>query len=372
MCGLVAAGALAVAGCGNSSPQETGKEYPVCTVSLSEMKLEESYSASVQGRQDIEIFPQVSGRITEVRITEGQKVKKGQVLFVIDQVPYQAAYQSALADWQAAKVGVESAQLDYDSTSRLYENNVVSSYEMQSAANSLSSAKAALAQAEAKKTEAGNNLSYTEVTSPADGVAGTLPYREGSLVSSPIQEPLTTISDNSLMYVYFSMNENTILNLLQQYGNMENTIRNMPELHLRLGNGTIYPYAGHVASISGIISRSTGTVTVRAEFPNPDRLLLSGANGSVLSPVMYEDVIVIPQEATFEIQDKIFVYKVEDGVTRSVQIQVAPQNNGREYIVTDGLVPGDRIVAAGAGLLRDGVRIIEKSEADNSAEEVQP
>lgn len=357
---MLAACLLSLAGCGTRQPQETPSSHPIYTTTLSDKELQTSYSASIQGRQDIEIYPQVSGKITEVKITEGQKVRKGQVLFIIDQVPYKAALLSAVADYQAAQVGVESAELDYDSTKKLYESKVVSSYEMQNAVNNLNSAKAALAQAEANKIEAENNLSYTEVTSPTDGVAGTLPYREGALVSSSIPEPLTTVSDNSVMYVYFSMNENTVLDLIQKYGNIDKAIAEMPDIQLKLSNGTIYGHTGRVASISGVISKTTGTVSIRAEFPNPERLLLSGANGSIIFPETYRDIIVIPQESTFELQDKIFVYKVVDGMTRSTRIEVAPQNDGKEYIVTEGLAPGDKIIAAGAGLLKDGMKVTEE------------
>lgn len=332
-------------------------DYPTLIITTGDETLQTSCSATIRGRQDIEIYPQISGKITKVCVTEGQIVRQGQTLFVIDPVPYQAALRVAEANLATAKVGVESAQLDYESTKSLYENQVVSAYEMQSATNALHSAQATLAQMEAERVNAANSLSYTEVTSPADGVVGTLPFREGTLVSASMTTPLTTVSDNSQMYVYFSLNENKLLDLAEEYGTLEKAMSQMPDVQLRLSNGRIYSHTGRVVSISGVINEATGTASLRAVFPNPDRLLHSGANGSVLVPQHYTGVVTIPQEATFELQDKVLVYKVVDGVTKSTQITVSSINDGKRYIVTDGLQPGDVIIASGAGLLRDGMRV---------------
>lgn len=355
--GLLIGTVALLSGCQNRQGQAGTPEYPVLSISTADKILNSSYSAIVRGRQDINIYAQVSGKITQVNVKEGEAVKKGQVLFVIDQVPYIAALRAAEANLESAKVGVESAQLDYDNTKALFEHQVVSEYELKSALNALHSAKATLAQMEALEIDARNNLSYTEVSSPADGVVGTLPLREGSLVSANSTEPLTTVSDNTSMYVYFSFNENKILELGRQYGNLSNAIANMPDIQLQLSDGSLYDHSGRVESISGLINENTGTVSVRAVFPNPDRLLLSGANGSVLIPQTYKDIILIPQEATYELQDKIFVYKVDDGRTRNTQIKVSDMSDGKEYIVTEGLKAGDVIVASGAGLLRDGMEI---------------
>lgn len=355
---------LALSSCGREVPSQTGGDYPTLVVETSDQTLQTTYSATIRGRQDVAIYPQVSGKITEVRVNEGQPVKKGSVLFVIDQIPYQAALRAAQADYAAAQVGVESAQLDYDSTKELHDNRVVSSYELQTSLNALHKAQATLAQAQAKLIEAENNLSYTSVTSPSDGVVGTLPYKEGALVSASMSEPLTTVSDNSQMYVYFSMNENKLLDMARRYGTLDRALSDMPDLSLKLSDGTIYEHTGRVASISGVINESTGTVSLRAEFPNPDRLLHSGANGSVIVPESYAGVIVIPQEATFDLQDKVFVYKVVDGVAHSTQITVSPLNDGKRYIVLSGLETGDEIVASGAGLLRDGVRVKASKDSD--------
>ena len=359
--------AMLLSACGGATESGEAVEYPILSVSTSNETLAKSYSATIRGRQDIDIYPQISGKITSVRVKEGEVVRKGQTLFVIDRVPYEAALRVAEANLAAAKVGVESAELEYNSTKELFANDVVSSYELQQSLNSLHSAQATLAQMEAQQIDAANNLSYTEVTSPSNGVVGTIPYREGALVSASMATPLTTVSDNSEMYVYFSMDENSLLDMLQQYGSVEKALAQMPDVQLQLSNGSIYNHTGRVESISGVISQTTGTVSLRAIFANPDRLLHSGANGSILFPEHYDNVITIPQESTFELQDKVLVYKVVDGVTRSTQITVSPINDGRKYIVTGGLEVGDQIIAAGAGLLKEGMPV--KAAAATTAPE---
>lgn len=200
----------------------------VITVSAGPVEINESYSASIRGRQDIEIYPQVSGKITELCVTEGQKVRKGEVMFVIDQVPYQAALRTAIANVHAAEAQVETARLDYTSKQQLFAEQVVSEYDLSTARNALAVAEASLEQARAQETDARNNLSYTEVKSPSDGVVGTLPYRVGALVSASLPQPLTSVSDNSSMYVYFSMTENQLRALLREYGSPDSLIRKMP------------------------------------------------------------------------------------------------------------------------------------------------
>lgn len=358
---------MLLSACGGATESGEAVEYPILSVSTSNETLDKSYSATIRGRQDIDIYPQISGKITSVRVKEGEVVRKGQTLFVIDRVPYEAALRVAEANLAAAKVGVESAELEYNSTKELFANDVVSSYELQQSLNSLHSTQATLAQMEAQQIDAANNLSYTEVTSPSNGVVGTIPYREGALVSASMATPLTTVSDNSEMYVYFSMDENSLLDMLQQYGSVEKALAQMPDVQLQLSNGSIYNHTGRVESISGVISQTTGTVSLRAIFANPDRLLHSGANGSILFPEHYDNVITIPQESTFELQDKVLVYKVVDGVTRSTQITVSPINDGRKYIVTGGLEVGDQIIAAGAGLLKEGMPV--KAAAATTAPE---
>lgn len=335
----------------------------VITVSAGPVEINESYSAAIRGKQDIEIYPQVSGKITELCVTEGQRVRKGEVMFVIDQVPYRAALRTAIANVHAAEAQVETARLDYTSKQQLFAEQVVSEYDLSTARNALAVAEASLEQARAQETDARNNLSYTEVKSPSDGVVGTLPYRVGALVSASLPQPLTTVSDNSSMYVYFSMTENQLRALLREYGSPDSLIRKMPSISLQLNDGTLYGGKGHIESISGIINTQTGTVSVRSVFPNEDRLLLSGGIGNVIIPHHDDAAIVIPQTATTELQDKILAYKVaEDNTVSSVEIKVEKLNDGKRYIVRSGLAVGDIIVTEGVGTLRDGVQITLKDE----------
>lgn len=331
--------------------------YTTMQVAEADRELTTSYSATIRGRQDIDILPQVSGTIERLCVSEGQKVRRGQLLFVIDQVPYKAALKTALANVEVAKAALATAELNYNSNKELHAQKVVSDFTLQTAYNNYLTAKAQLAQAEAQEVNARNSLSYTEVKSPSDGVVGALPFRAGALVSPSMPQPLTTVSDNSDMYVYFSMTENQLLALSRQYGDMDEAVKNMPEVQLQLNDGSVYSVNGRIESISGVIDRQTGTVVTRAVFPNASRLLHSGASGSVLVPTVYKQCIVIPQGATVQMQDKILVYKVVDGKAVSALVSVAPISDGREYIVLDGLKPGEEIVAEGAGLIREGTQV---------------
>ena len=353
---------MAAVSCGQAQTAMGPAEYAVMTIATTDREIPINYSATIRGRQDIAIYPQVSGTIFELCVNEGQTVSKGQPLFIIDQVPYKAALQTAEANVAAAKAGVATAQLTYDSKKELYAKNVVSQYDLLTAENTLLTAKAQLAQAEAQRVNAANNLSYTVVKAPANGVVGTLPYRVGALVSASIPQPLTTVSDNSDVYVYFSMTENQLLNLTRQYGSIANTLKNMPDVRLVLNDGSVYDRTGRIESISGVIDTSTGSVQLRAVFPNADGLLHSGGAGSVIVPNIHKDCVVVPQVATFELQNKVYVYKVEDGKAASSMIDVEKINNGREYIVKSGLTPGDVIVAEGVGLLREGTPIVAKGQ----------
>ena len=353
---------MAAVSCGQAPTAMGPAEYAVMTIATTDREIPINYSATIRGRQDIAIYPQVSGTIFELCVNEGQTVSKGQPLFIIDQVPYKAALQTAEANVAAAKAGVATAQLTYDSKKELYAKNVVSQYDLLTAENTLLTAKAQLAQAEAQRVIAANNLSYTVVKAPANGVVGTLPYRVGALVSASISKPLTTVSDNSDVYVYFSMTENQLLNLTRQYGSIANTLKNMPDVRLVLNDGSVYDRTGRIESISGVIDTSTGSVQLRAVFPNADGLLHSGGAGSVIVPNIHKDCVVVPQVATFELQNKVYVYKVEDGKATSSMIDVEKINNGREYIVKSGLTPGDVIVAEGVGLLREGTPIVVKGQ----------
>lgn len=355
--------AMLLAGCKDkSSPQQQemvqgNKQWKTMEVKRTDTEVSQLFSASIQGRQDIEIRPQVQGKIVSVDVKEGEEVKQGQTLFTIDPVPFRTALAQASAQVRAAQASEASAKLKYESSKRLFDNKVVSNHELQLAYNTMLDAQAQVALTRAAEESARNNLSYTVVKSPSNGVVGMLPFRQGALVGPEITQPLTNISDNSEMYVYFSMDENRLLGLLRKYGSTAKAIARMDSVGLMLSDGGMYDRQGKLSSISGVINRSTGSVQFRADFPNPDRLLHSGATGNVVMKTQYKDVIIIPQSSTVTLQDKLLVYRVVDGKAVSTAITVAPYNDGRTYIVQDGLKAGDEIVADGAGMIQEGMEI---------------
>lgn len=351
---LAAAMAVMPVSCKQPSQTSQSRSYDVLVLEPVSRELSSIYSATIRGKQDIDIRPKVSGYITQINVREGALVSKGQALFIIDQAPYQAELQTAVANVNIAKAAVEAATLTLASKERLYQQDIISEYEYQLAATTLDKEKAQLALAQANEVNARNNLSYTVVKSPTDGVVGNLPFRVGTLVSPSDATPLTSVSDNSEMYVYFSMTERQVLGLTRAYGSLENALKNLPELELQLSDGTTYAEKGRIEAISGIIDPTTGAVSVRAKFPNRKRLLLSGGAGNVLMPYSQDNCIVIPQSATYEIQDKTYVFQVTGGVAQSRIIEIFPLSNGKEYVIQSGISPGDTIVAAGVGLLRDG------------------
>ena len=273
---------------------------------------------------------------------------------------------------EVAKANVATTQLTVDSKTELHAQNIISDYDLQTAKNSLASAKAALAQAEAQLASARNDLSYTTITSPSDGVVGTIPFRVGSLVGTTTQEPLTVVSDINKMFVYFSMNEKQLLALTRQKdGSVNSTINAMPEVQLQLADGTMYPAKGKIETLSGVIDLSTGAVQMRATFPNAQRLLRSGGTGTVLIPSVLDSALLIPQSATYEVQDKKFVYVLGDSSkVKNTEITVFPLDNGKQYVVTSGLKPGEQVVVEGVATLRDGMPI-QPITPEQSAAKVQ-
>ena len=332
-------------------------QYKTLVVSKKDMTLSHQYSARLTGRQIVEVRPQVSGNITRICINEGDAVRKGQLLFVIDQVPYRAALDVAVAARKTAEARLATAKMNYDNEARLQQGNVVGEVSVQTMRNALSEAEAALATARAQEVNARNNLSYTEVKSPVSGVASMIPWHVGSLVSSNISEPLVTVADDSEVYVYFSISENQALDLIAQYGSIEDFINKAPAVSLRMNNGKEYDKQGRISAISGTVDAETGAVALRATFPNPNGLLHHGGSATVLLPTHRTDCIVIPQEATYELQNRMFVYRVVNGKTKATPITLYPQNNGKEYIVEEGINVGDTIIAEGAGLLKDGIEV---------------
>ena len=336
--------------------------YPTIEIQLSDRTLTTGYPAAISGVQTVEIRPQISGKITDIRIEEGENVRKGQALFIIDQTPYKAAHEIAVANVQSAEAALSTAQLIYDSNKDLFEQKVVSEFDLMTAKNDLTEAKARLALCKAEEVNASNNLSYTIVRSPVNGVASMIPYRVGALVNSNITQPLVTVSDDSKVYAYFSMAEKQMLDMVLQYGSLDKAIKQMPEVELIMSNGQSYEHMGKINAISGTISETTGSVSIRAMFSNRNHLLRNGGSGTIIIPSERKNCIVIPKSATYELQDRIFVYKVVDGKASATEILVASQDNGIEYIVEKGLAVGDIIVSEGAGLIKEGTPIKVKEE----------
>ena len=374
----VSATFLTFTSCGKKDAQQqmmmaaagAAPQIGVVTVDKGSSDINSSYSATIKGKTDIDVRPLVSGFITKVHVDEGQHVSKGQALFTLDQVQYQAAVDQAQAAVASARTALESAKLTAANKQHLFDKNIISEYENQLAKNQLAQAEAALSQAEAALTTARKNLSYTVVTAPSDGFVGSIPNREGSLASPSMVPPLTTVSDNSEVYAYFSLNEKDILEMTDG-GKiaLNNAIANMPPVQLQLSDGTIYPETGKVATVSGVIDNSTGAANVRARFKNINGMLRSGSTGQILLPNIKNDVILIPQKATFEIQDRKFVYVVNDSnKTVSTAITIAPENDGKQFIVTEGLEPGQRIVVEGVGTkVRDNMEIVPVDAAAAAA-----
>lgn len=361
--------AAILASCGGKPNMKFGdNEYAVRTIETQSTELENNYPATIRGIQDVEIRPKISGFITKLCVQEGQSVKAGQLLFVIDNVQYAEAAKQAKAAVAAANAQLATAQLTYTNKMQLHEQNIIGSYDLQAAQNTLLSAKANLAQAQATYISAKQNLDFCYVKSPSSGVIGDLPYRVGALVSSSNSQALTTVSNIDKMYVYFSMTEKQLLEMTRQAGSAHKAVSEMPAVKLQLADGTIYEHEGKVTTVSGVIDKTTGTVSMRADFINPDHLLKSGGSGSIIVPYKNSSAIIIPQEAISEVQDKHFVYYVgSNNKVKYTEIEIAPNNDGKNYIITSGIKPGDRIVIAGISSLQDGMDIKPVTEAQYAA-----
>jgi len=359
---------LSSCGQGNKSTG-SAPEIAVMEVNTTTANLTNSYPATIKGKQDVEIRPMVSGFITKLHVDEGAVVRKGQVLFTIDPVQYQAAVQTAKATVETAKAALSTQELTTANKRELNKKQIISDYDLKMSENQLAQAKATLAQAEAQLINAKNNLSYTQVTSPSDGVVGTIPYRVGSLVSASIATPLTTVADISEMYAYFSMTERQLLSMIREGGTMKEILDKMPDVQLQLIDGTMYADSGRVETISGVIDQTTGSVNMRALFPNKHNILRSGGTGNVVFPNPLHDVIMIPQSATTEIQDKRFVFVLQaDNTLKNTEIKVFTLDDGKYFYVTEGLKKGDKIAIEGIQSLKDGQAVTPITPADKEAE----
>ena len=356
---MFAAASMLLASCGGGGgrPSFGDNEYPVVTVGTSSTTMQSSYPATIKGVQDVEIHPKVQGFITQINVKEGQTVSAGQVLFVLDNVTYQAQVRQAQAQVNTATASLNTAKLTYENSQKLFESGVIGDYELQSSKNSYESAVAGLAAAQASLASAKEMLSFCYVKSPAAGVVGSLPFKVGTLVSAA--NTLTTVSNISSMEVYFSMTEKDMLAMGKNAGGLTGAIDAMPAVKLKLADGTEYGQEGRVTKMSGVIDAATGSVQIIAVFPNPEKVLKSGGSGAIIIPKSNTDAIIIPQGCVSEVQDKKFVYILDkDNKVKYTEIKVDPQNDGNNYIVTEGLKTGDKYVTNGITKLSDGMEIV--------------
>lgn len=367
---LIALGVSVLTACGGGQGgMKIGdNEFTVKAVTAASSNQVKRYPATIKGLQDIEIRPQVSGFIVALCVDEGATVRKGQALFQIDPTQYKAAFDQAKAGVEAAKASLETITATMKNKKMLYDQKIISDFEYQTAINNQLSAKANLAQAKAAFAAAKQNLGFCTVTSPSDGVIGTFPYRIGSLVSPSVAQPLTTVSQIGDMYVYFSMTEKQLLELTKAGTSLKEELEKMPPVKLELSDGTLYEQEGKIDAVSGVIDQTTGSVSMRAVFPNAKNILRSGGTANIVFPYTMENVILIPQYATQEIQDKKFVYVLQsDNTLKHTEIQVSDLSDGKNYIVTGGLKPGDKIVIEGVQTLQDGQQITPITPAEKEA-----
>jgi len=328
------------------------------------------YPARLEGIQNVEIRPKIDGFVEKIFVDEGSQVNKGQLLFLIRNPQYEQSVLAAQASVNSARAQVATAQMQVTKTKPLVDKKIISAYELQAAELALKSAKAALAETQAQLTNAQVNQGYTKIFSPVSGVVGTLPFKAGSYVSSATSQPLTTVSNVSKIFAYFSINEKQQLEFFKHStgATIQDKIKNSPLVNLVLSDGSQYDQKGKIESISGLVDPNTGSFSMRATFPNPNGLLRSGYSATIQFPNSLENVIIIPQSATYELQGKVFAYVIgRDNKVKSVEIKIEELPDGLTYAVTSGLKQGDKVVVEGIGLLKDDTQVVPKEVSLQSA-----
>ena len=338
--------------------EEQDEEYRTLTIKLQDYTVTRELTAKIETENPAVIRPQITGKITKICVEEGARVKKGQPLIIIDQAPYQAAVRNAEAKVASAKAQLTTARQNLEGKEELYRQHVVGEFDLNKARNAKAEAEGALAEAQADLETARSELSYTVITSPSDGVLSMIEYRLGELVDPSMETELTNVTDPQRLFAYFSMSEKTIHNLADIYNCRVSDLPSvLPEVSLVTYWGKELSQKGRITAISGNVDESTGSFVIRASFENSEDLFRNGSNGTIILPYELKNTIVIPQEATYDILNKQFVYKVVDGVTKACEIKVLRYDDGKDYVVTEGLKPGDVIIAEGAGMVKDGMRV---------------
>jgi membrane fusion protein (multidrug efflux system) len=335
------------------------KEYKVLQIQPRDATLNTDFPASIQGQQNIEIRPRVDGYIDRIYVDEGAVVKTGELLFKINAPQFEQEVRTATASIKSAEAEVSAANMAVNKVRPLVEKDIVSRYELESAQYTYQAALARMAQARAALANARTNLGYTSVRSPVNGVVGSIPFRLGSLVSGANAEPLTTVSSIGNVYAYFAFNEKLLLNFTKGgNGSFAERIKQLPSVSLLLADGSLYQHTGRIQTVNGLINTATGSVNVRASFPNPNGLIRSGSSATVRIPNQVKGAILVPQSATFELQDKRFAAIVgADSITKNVPIKIGQNAAGLFFVVESGLKVGDRIVLEGVSALKDGTKI---------------
>lgn len=335
------------------------QEYPVSQISSTTVSSYVSYPTAIEGLQVVELRPKIQGYIEEILVNEGDAVKKGQLLFKINAAEYGQQVLSAKASVAVAESKVELAKVEVDKQKPLVEKGIVSDFILQKAILDLKSAEASLQEAKAFLQNAQTNWDYCNIKSPIDGVIGMIPFHIGSLVSSSISEPLASVTNIKDVRAYFSVNEKDYISLSKEIKHAADS----NNINLLLADGTLYSQKGTIDAISGLIETGTGSVTLRAAFSNPDGVLLSGASGIIQIPLTLDNVILVPQAATFEIQNKRFIYVVNnEDIVAPVEIEAIEADNGKDFIVKSGLEPGSTIVLSGINSLAKDMKIIPVSQ----------
>ena len=350
--------------CGVDMPKETQSSFETMTVKKSDIELPYKFSARMKGQNDVTVTPQVSGQLMKICVAEGQQVRQGQTLFVIDSRNAQLELEAAQANLQAALAQENSAKLEYESNKNLFEKKIVSSYLLSNSENSYKQAQASVAQARAAVNRAKVNLGFCTITASVSGVIGEIPVRTGDQVSPMTQ--LTMLSGNTTMYAEFSVTEALVESMVKEgvkAAEVEKYLANLPPATFIMKNGTEYPHQGRVISLTGVVNSATGSLTAKVSFPNPDGHLYSGIQGTVVMNFAEKDVMLVPQNAVVRLQDKSQVYKVQaDSTATAVEVTTEDTGNGKDFIITSGLNVGDKIVTTGANNVTEGQKVLFPEE----------
>lgn len=376
---LVIASGVIVYGCSSSSGNEPSyaqpvQSLPVVAINALPATTYQEFTASVEGTKDIEIRPQVNGYIERIFVDEGAHVKKGQNLFQINDRPYHEALNTAKATLNAARANLATAEINVNKLKPLVESNIISDVQYKTAQSAYDAAKANVAQAEASVQNARINVGYALIKAPADGYIGRIILKTGSLVGTSTAEPLTVLSDINKVYAYFSFSENDFIQFKNQFGgkSVEEKIKQLPEVELLLSDNSIYPKKGKVEMVAGQFNHTTGSISLRAIFPNAEGLIRSGNTGKVRIPRSSTTDLIVPQEATFELQDKVFVFTLTDSnKVSSTPIHVTG-TSGNYYLVDKGIAAGQKIVYSGLDRLQDGAVIQPQTITMDSLLKVNP